>query len=228
MSAEEGAGRRGGTSAGRLASALLRWYRRHGRRLSFRGCSDPYHVLVSEIMLRKTTARQVDRVFAVFVERFPDVHSLASASVSEVESIIRPLGIKSRARALVEIAKIIAERYGGTVPDDYAELRALPSVGDYVAGCVVAFCYGRRVPLVDTNVERVLTRVLGLDGASRTDRVQRVREEYLHLAPRGAERCFHYALLDLAAALCRPRSPRCAECPIIEFCTYGKRYIAQI
>jgi len=208
-----------------LARTLLEWYRENGRKFSFRRYCSPYHVLVSEIMLRKTTAKQVDKVFREFVERFPDLRSLASASASEVEAVIRPLGIRSRAKALVELARRVLEEHSGKIPDSYAELSKLPSVGEYVAGCVMLFCFGKRVPPVDTNVDRVLARVFGLDSLPQTARVSAVKDIYLSIMPDGLEREFHYAILDLSAALCRPKSPKCKDCPIRICCTYGKSYI---
>ena len=208
-----------------LVLALLEWYRKNGRKLSFREFRSPYHVLVAEIMLRKTTAKQVDRVFREFVERFPDVHSLALASASEVDEVIRPLGIRSRAKHLVEIARKIIEEHCGSIPASYAELSKLPGVGSYVAGCVMVFCHGVRLPLVDTNVSRVLTRVFGLDALPPAAKRNALEELYLSISPAGMERDFHYALLDLSAAFCRPKDPKCNVCPIRTYCSYGKDYI---
>ncbi len=204
-----------------MVRQLLEWYGKEGRRLSFRASSDPFHILVAEIMLRKTTARQVDRVFREFIRRFPTPSSLASAPEGEVEAVLRPLGIRSRARALIEIARAIQEHHGGVVPSRRDELVRLPSVGDYVSGCVLSFCFGERVPLVDTNVMRVFTRLFGLWDASRAEREKEVRMRYLRILPDSRHREFHYAILDVSAAYCRPKDPRCDGCPLQRWCSYA-------
>ena len=197
---------------------MIAWYKRHGRRFSFRETKDPYQVLVTEIMLRKTTARQVEGVFASFFERFPTVESLATADPRAVQEVIRPLGIRGRAVDLVRIARKIAMEHSGTVPADFDELTELPGVGEYVSGCVLTFCYGKPYPLIDSNVARVLSRLYGISKTSQRAAKKKLRELYSQLAPQGQEREFHYALLDLAAILCRPRIPFCASCPLNTAC----------
>jgi len=202
---------------------LLEWHRTHSRSFSFRKATDPYGVLVAEIMLRQTTARQVDRVWPMFMKRFPTPKSLAEADISEVERIITPLGIRSRAQHLKRMAQMIVSQWRGNVPADLAELTKLPGVGEYIAGCVLSFCYGMRLPLIDSNVMRVLSRVLGIKPSKHSQRhVQQVlRQAYMELASRAEPRQLHYALLDLAATLCRPNRTLCHECPLHRICAYA-------
>jgi A/G-specific adenine glycosylase len=204
-----------------VAKRLIAWYRKHGRRFSFRQTRDPYRVLVAEMMLRKTTARQVEKVFGPFFERFPTVESLAAANPEAVREVIRPLGIRSRAMNLIQTARKIVEEHSGKIPADFSELTRLPGVGEYVAGCVLTFCYGRPHPLIDSNATRVLSRLCGIADPSQLDARRKLREVYSRLVPRGREREFHYALLDLAAALCRPQAPSCALCPLTAVCHFA-------
>jgi A/G-specific adenine glycosylase len=201
-----------------LTRALLRWHRRYGRSLSFRMSREPYGVLVAEVMLRKTTARQVDRVWPEFMARFPDPASLAEASVEDVERLLAPLGIRRRARDLVEIARAIAAR-PDEVLSEPSRLAQLPGVGRYIAGCVAAFCYGRRLPLIDSNVRRVLVRLLGLHpGGAGPPKEEVLERAYLELCQAEDIREFHHAILDLAALVCRPKKPACERCPVSAYC----------
>jgi len=203
-----------------IASRLLAWYARFGRKFSFRYLRDPYSILIAEILLRKTTARQVDKVFPEFIRRYPSFKALAEASVGDVEKLIRPLGLRGRAIQLLQIAKQVVDRFNGELPKNEEELKKLPGVGGYIAGCVLTFAYHIRKPLVDSNVKRVLSRLAGYSNVPMKSKelLRRLSEIYLLIAPKGAERDFHYALLDLAALICRPKEPRCEECPVAKLC----------
>jgi len=207
-----------------IVRSLLNWHEAHKRDFSFRRATDPYAVLVAEIMLRQTTARQVDKIWPKFMRRFPDPKSLVEADIREVEQLIAPLGIRSRARQLKEIARIIVERWQGRIPADPAGLMELPGVGEYIANCVVSFCYGVRLPLIDSNVRRVLMRVLGptLAGLGRKEVSEALKRAYLELASVTDPRHLHYALLDLAALVCKAEKPLCDNCPI-SLCPQCKR-----
>lgn len=207
---------------GRLAEALLKWFDKHKRNFSFRWITDPYEVLVVEIMLRKTTARQVDKVWPRFRELFPTPWHLAEASLEEVEEVLAPLGLRQRARQLQEIARTIIEKWGGRVPKDPEKLKRLPGVGSYIAGCVASFCYNMKLPLIDSNVERVLSRLLAkkLSGLSKANAFRLLRRAYLDVAPERDLARFHYALLDLASKVCKPKDPRCDDCPLRGWCNY--------
>jgi len=199
-----------------IARILLEWHSRFGRRFSFRETLDPYGVLVAEIMLRKTTARQVEKVWPEFMRRFPTIEALARANVREVEHLIASLGIKKRAHDLVTLAKKVVEQYG-KIPHDPNQLKSLPGVGEYIANCLASFCFGERLPLIDSNVRRILCRMLGItEKGKKADMM--IRKAYENIAPLSDYRSFHYALLDLAAIYCRPKKPRCEKCPVKNVC----------
>jgi len=206
-----------------LSQRLLRWYERNGDKYRFRETRDAYRILVCAVLLRRTTARQVSDVYDVFFSRFPDVKSLASASVREIGETIRPLGIRRRARELSKLAKRVSGEYGGRIPDDLVTLTSLEGVGRYVASCVLAFAYNKKVPMVDANVERVIRRVRGLEASGRGHPDERVWQAYSEIAPAKRLGEFHYALIDLSHKVCRAERPSCATCPIATGYDYATR-----
>jgi len=202
-----------------LSAKLLIWYQKQGRKFSFRKATDPYQILVSEILLRQTTAKQVDKVFPKLIKRYPSVNDMANAKTENLKVILRPLGIISRAEQLIEISRQIVTSYGGSVPRDMRSLLRLKGVGPYIAGCVLSFAYGHFLPLIDSNVSRVLSRVFSLNQRD----IRSLEMAYISIAPKGQARYFHYALLDLAALVCRPEKPNCNNCPIQDECMFFKK-----
>ena len=201
----------------RFRRGLLRWYARHRRDLPWRRTRDPYHVLVSEIMLQQT---QVDRVvpkYREFLTRYPTLEALAAADVAQVRRTWYPLGYNIRPVHLHGIAREAVARYGGRLPEDGPALRSLPGIGRYTAGAVLSFAYGRRAAILDTNVRRVLGRVfLGGDGRrAGTAALWRLAELLL---PRRRVYDFNQALMDFGATWCTARKPLCLPCPMRRFC----------
>jgi A/G-specific adenine glycosylase len=201
----------------RFRRRLLAWYGRHRRDLPWRRTRDPYHVLVSEIMLQQT---QVDRVvpkYHEFLGRYPTLADLAAADVDDVRRTWYPLGYNIRPLHLHGIAREAIARYGGRLPDDERALRGLKGIGRYTAGAVRSFAFGRRAPILDTNVRRVLGRVFhGRDGRRlATAGLWRLSELLL---PRGRVYDFNQALMDFGATWCTPRKPLCLPCPMRGFC----------
>lgn len=203
-----------------IARDLLEWFEKEGISYPFRATSDPYKILVCEMLLRKTTAKQVAKLYDSFFSKFPTVESLSKASVEEIVVVIKPLGILSRAYDLLQAARMIVWRYGGKVPYDGSLLISLKGVGRYIANCVLAFGYGKTVPLVDSNVNRVLSRILDLRTDRRGEPKRELWQAYSELTPNKNRREFHYALIDLAHKVCTARDPSCGRCPIHEHCKY--------
>jgi len=201
-----------------FSSAMIRWFSEHGKHYPFRETSDPYRILVCEILLRKTTSRQVSAIYSFFFERFPSVHELSAASPDEVLEVIRPLGLHGRASDLVQVARDIVEFFDGAVPTSLEDLMEMRGVGGYVAGCVLSFGYGSWMPMVDSNVERVLGRlVMGKDRI----KPSRVVEIYEQLGRPYASRELHSAIIDLSHAHCRPKNPDCRGCPVHCLCVFS-------
>jgi A/G-specific adenine glycosylase len=201
----------------RFRGGLLRWYARHQRDLPWRRTRDPYHVLVSEIMLQQT---QVDRVipkYREFLDRYPTLEALAAADVADVTQAWYPLGYNIRPVHLHGIAREAVASYGGRLPADDKALRAMKGIGRYTAGAVRSFAYGARAPILDTNVRRVLGRVFhGQDGRRvSTAALWALAERIL---PRARVYDFNQALMDFGATWCTARKPLCLPCPMRRFC----------
>jgi A/G-specific adenine glycosylase len=188
--------------------ALLAWYERVRRPLPWRSTRDPYALLVSEVMLQQTQAARVIPYYEAFLERFPDPAALAAAEPREVLAVWSGLGYNRRALALQAAARVVVARGW---PD---ELTDLPGVGEYTAAAVAAFAWDRQAAAVDTNVRRVVER---FDGTKRRRRA--LAERVTGLVPAGAAAAFNQAMMELGATVCRPRGPRCGECPIGAGCT---------
>jgi len=205
-----------------VVSELLDWSRTNQESYPFRHTKSAYEILVCEILLRKTTAKQVSNIYEKFFVRFPTIGSLASASAKEVLEVIRPLGIWRRAYDLNRLAREIVTKHGGRVPHELTALTSMKGVGRYVANCVLAFAYGRNVPMVDSNVERVISRLLGVEPCGKGTPKEAIWEAYSELAPVDRLRQFHYALIDLSHKVCRNKDPQCAACPLVEHCRHGR------
>jgi A/G-specific adenine glycosylase len=198
---------------------LLAWYRRHGRDLPWRQTRDPYHILVSEVMLQQT---QVDRVLPKYEEwlgKYPSLHALAEAPEEDVIQTWYPLGYNIRPRRLQAIAREAVASYGGALPEDEETLLGFKGLGTYTVGAVRSFAFGQRAAILDTNVARVLFRVFQGRGNPRAHAMRR------HLW--AVSRCvlpmrhvfdFNQALMDLGATVCVARKPRCLVCPMTKLC----------
>jgi A/G-specific adenine glycosylase len=198
---------------------LLTWYRNHGRDLPWRRTSDPYHILVSEMMLQQT---QVDRVlpkYREWLEKYPSLAALASAPEQEVADSWRPLGYNIRPRRLHAIARESVTRYGGQLPSDEETLLSFKGIGAYTAGAIRSFAFGERAAILDTNVARVLFRVFVARGEAKALATRRhlwaISEV---LVPRKHVFDFNQALMDFGATVCVARKPRCVVCPMTKMC----------
>lgn len=203
-----------------VAADLLAWYRGHARALPWRAPpgaprADPYRVWLSEVMLQQTTVAAVQPYFARFVERWPDVASLAAADEAEIMAAWAGLGYYSRARNLIACAREVA-RAGG-FPDSEAGLRALPGLGAYTAAAIAAIAFGRRAVVIDANVERVVARLCAIATPLPQARGA-IRAAADTLTPTRDAGDFAQAMMDLGATICIARNPRCLLCPIRAAC----------
>ena len=209
---------------------LRAWFRRHGRDLPWRRTRNAYHVLVSELMLQQTQVSRVLDFYSRFIARFPDLASLASARPAHVLAEWQGLGYYARARNLHRLARHVvrehAAQYGGALPREPHELRALPGVGAYTAGAVASFAHERRTALVDTNVARVLQRYfapsLHPKRARDLTRLWAIAEAVL---PRTGKTAWTHnqAVMELGALVCTARVMRCGECPVARGCRTGMK-----
>jgi len=203
-----------------FASQLLSWYDDHGRRtLPWQHPRSPYRVWLSEIMLQQTQVRTVVPYFERFVTRYPDVRSLAAASVDDVLHLWSGLGYYSRARNLLKAAQRLVTDFDAEFPDDPVLLQALPGVGRSTAAAIAAMGFERRASILDGNVKRVLCRfhdVAGYPGEARVERGLWALAEEHTPARRVAD--YTQAIMDLGALLCTRRRPQCQHCPLRQAC----------
>ena len=171
-------------------------------------------MLVSEVMLQQTRVETVQRFYGPWLERFPDVASLAAAGEDEVLKAWEGLGYYRRARSLHAAAKMVRERPDRAIPSAYAELRELPGVGEYTAGAVASIAFGEVRPAVDGNVRRVLSRLFDEPDPS----AGWLRETALALVDRDRPGDWNQALMELGATICTPRRPECGDCPVGGWC----------
>jgi A/G-specific adenine glycosylase len=197
-----------------LRRALLDHYDRTRRDLPWRGETDPYRIWVSEVMLQQTRAETVTEYYRRWLERFPDLETLAAAELDDVLLSWQGLGYYRRARNLHAGALVVRERHAGTVPGTYEALRELPGVGAYTAGAVASIAFGEAVPAVDGNARRVLARLR--DRAAPAPKWLRETAAALVDPARPGE--WNQALMELGATVCTPRSPRCDVCPVSAWC----------
>jgi A/G-specific adenine glycosylase len=203
----------------RFRRQLLTWYRKNGRDLPWRKSDDPYHILVSEIMLQQT---QVDRVlpkYREWLEKYPSLAALAAAPADDVNKTWYPLGYNIRPQRLQSIARETVERFGGELPSDEETLRSFSGIGRYTAGAIRSFAFGERAAILDTNVARVLLRVFLGGGDARLHATRRRLWEMSEtLVPRRHVFDFNQALMDLGAMVCVARKPICPACPVRAMC----------
>ena len=210
-----------------FGTRLRAWYRRNARDLPWRRTRDPYHVLVSELMLQQTQVARVVDFYATFLARFPTLESIARAREAHVVAEWAGLGYYARARNLHKLARQVTRDGSATwgsesvLPTEPDALRALPGIGAYTAGAVASFAFERRAPLVDTNVARVLTRVFAPRLHPKRGRDQKkIWAIAKALLPRTGKSTWTHnqALMELGALVCTARVKRCGKCPVRAGC----------
>ena len=205
-----------------LADAVSDWYSRAARDLPWRRPGvDPWAVLVSEVMLQQTQVARVLPAYAAWLERWPTPQALAADPPGEAVRMWGRLGYPRRALRLHACAVAVAERFGGRLPDTVPELLTLPGVGDYTARAVVAFAHRRRVPVVDTNVRRVVARAVQGRADAPVTRADLALVEGLLPQDDEAAATASVAFMELGALVCTARAPRCPSCPVLGACAWA-------
>lgn len=209
---------------GEFQTLLLEWYGKNRRILPWREEPSPYRTWISEIMLQQTRVEAVRTYYLRFIERFPDIASLAEAGEEELNKLWEGLGYYSRARNLKKAAEILVRDYGATLPSSYEELLKLPGIGAYTAGAIASIAFGQSVPAVDGNVLRVMSRITGSGADIAEQRTRREMEQLVSsLIPDGKAGSFNQALMELGATVCVPNGmPKCAQCPVGTLCRANK------
>lgn len=207
----------------RFRRRLLHWFDRHHRRLPWRLNRDPYRIWVSEVMLQQTTVAAVVPAFERFLAAFPTLAALAAADEQQVLRLWEGLGYYRRARHLHAAARRLVVDHAGELPNDPAVWASLPGVGRYILGAVLSQAFDRRLPIVEANSQRVLTRLFGYPGDPRTGAgkawVWQTAETVL---PRKRVGDFNQALMELGALVCTPTAPACDRCPVARQCVANR------
>ncbi|MCX8085625.1 MAG: A/G-specific adenine glycosylase [Rhodocyclaceae bacterium] len=203
-----------------FAQRLIAWQRRHGRHdLPWQGTREPYRVWLAEIMLQQTQVATVLRYYERFLERFPTLEALAAAPLEEVMAAWSGLGYYARARHLHQCAQLLISERGGAFPSEPAAIARLPGIGRSTANAIAACCFGRRVPILDGNVKRVLCRHLGIPGWPGEPAIEaRLWHEAEALLPEQEVPAYLQAQMDLGALVCTRLKPRCGACPVRDDC----------
>jgi A/G-specific adenine glycosylase len=210
----------GQLDAQQFAERVIHWQQLNGRHdLPWQREANPYHVLVSELMLQQTQVSTVIPYFERWLQRFPTVEHLAQAHIDEVMAMWQGLGYYSRARNLHRAAQQICSDYAGTIPQGADELREIAGIGAYTAGAIQAFAYDRDGVIVDGNVKRLFSRFFAIDGDLTSSAKQRLLWQLAeHFTPSSNNRRYAQGLLDLGATICTPRQPQCHNCPLSSDC----------
>ena len=203
----------------KFRSRLLKWYDKNKRDLPWRNTQNPYHILVSEMMLQQTRVSQAEDYYRRFIAVFPDIETLAQNSVSRVLKMWEGLGYYARARNLHQTAKLITNHRHGQFPQTYEELITLPGIGPYTAAAVTSIAFNRPCPVIDGNVTRVLCRVFGI---AKDPQREKTRHDLLYITSRLLSRSrtgiFNQALMEIGSTVCLPKTPRCSECCLRSLC----------
>lgn len=199
--------------------SLINWYEKAQRRLPWREDKNPYKVWLSEIILQQTRVAQGLPYYEKFVKNFPTVFDLAGASTQEVLSLWEGLGYYSRARNLHTCAKQVVEEFNGEFPTNFKDLQKLKGIGSYTAAAIASICFNEKVPVVDGNVFRVISRLFGIDTDIHKSSTKRQFFDLLQPEmPNHHSSEFNQAMMEIGALVCKPRNPECGFCPVREYC----------
>ncbi len=202
-----------------FAQKLRQWYDTHKRELPWRNTSDPYKIWLSEVILQQTRVAQGWKYYETFIDRYPTVFDLATASEDDILKIWQGLGYYSRARNLHQAARTIVSEYNGEFPDHYKALLPLKGVGEYTAAAIASIAFGEPVAVVDGNVQRVLARVFGIDRPiDATEGKKRFREKAEEVLDQKDPGTHNQAVMEFGAIHCTPKAPDCQSCIFSEEC----------
>ena len=200
-------------------NSIIKWYKNNSRSLPWRDTKSPYFIWLSEIILQQTKVDQGLPYYQRFTERFPNIESLASASEQEVLRLWQGLGYYSRARNLHKCAHLIVSKYESRFPNTYEELLKLPGVGKYTAAAIASFAFQQRVPTIDGNAYRVLSRVYGIEQDIAASKAHALFFDFAkELMSENNASAFNQALMEYGALQCKPKSPNCQDCSLSSSC----------
>jgi len=201
---------------------ILNWWNTNKRNLPWRNTSDPYKIIISEILLRKTTATHAKMAYDNFFDKYPTVFELAEADINELKEIIKPLGlVNQRSGQIIALSKKVVEDYGGEIPRETKLLLELPGVGKYTCAGVMCIAYQKDEPMVDTNFVRVIGRYFDFKSEKKYAYTDIKLWDFVReMIPKGKCKEFNLGLIDFSSAICIPKFPRCPKCTLKGNCSY--------
>lgn len=202
----------------KFRQTLMRWFNENERKYPWRATNNPFMILIAEMMLQRTKADQVEPVYRKFVKNFRSAYDVAQADISNLQSLLYPLGLRWRIELFKQVSEVVIKDFGGEIPDKRDEILKLPGVGDYVAGIVLSTAFNKKEWIVESNVVRVYKRYFGIATSKegrRDKHVINISKIYVDCRyPRNA----NLALLDFAALICTPKKPRHDKCVLSATC----------
>lgn len=202
-----------------MAPAIVDWFYENGRLLPWRDTVNPYHILVSEVMLQQTQVATVIPYYFRFIKALPTLEHLAAATDDELHSLWEGLGYYSRVMRLRQFALEVVNKYSGVIPNTKEQLLVLPGIGPYTCGALLSFAFHMKAAAVDGNVKRVLSRQLSdFSDVSKKKTIDRFEAELMKIIPDDAYG-FNQGMIELGAVICKPKNPDCKACPIQRWCS---------
>jgi A/G-specific adenine glycosylase len=202
-----------------MFGSLIKWYNIAARNLPWRETSDPYKIWLSEVVLQQTRVEQGMAYYYKFIEHYPTVFKLASAPIDDVLLLWQGLGYYSRARNLHKAARYLVGQFQGKFPEDFAELKKIPGVGNYTAAAIASLAFKLPVAVVDGNVYRVLSRVFEIAEPIDSTKGKNIFEKLANeVLDKNKPDIHNQAMMELGALICKPRAPLCDECPVSHQC----------
>ncbi|MHA1150938.1 MAG: DNA glycosylase [Promethearchaeota archaeon] len=206
-----------------ISRKIIKWGENGNLRdYPWRNSVNHYEILISEILLHRTKADQVFSVYSDFIKKYPNFNSISRTSYDELLKSMKSLGLTWRVKKLHCLSKEIVELYNGVIPLEQEELIKLPGIGEYISGAFLICALNKKIPLLDTNIVRIISRVYSLPVTDSSRRNRKYRELIDQLIDEANPRLFLYSIIDLASLVCKPSDPRCTECPILDLCNYAK------
>ena len=205
----------------KFSKSILTWSKKNLRKYPWREDEQSYNILIAEFLLRRTTSSAVKRIYPSFLIKYPSLYAISGAESKEIETDLINIGYyKVRAKMLKKTALYIINKYNGVIPCEKKELLSIPNIGPYTAGAILSLGCGKRAPMVDSNVERLIKRVFKKSLNKKT-----TKNQFFNIAarliPDGNYGVFNLALIDIASLYCTYRKTYCAQCPILNLCDTG-------
>ncbi|MCK5238826.1 MAG: hypothetical protein KAR33_04710 [Candidatus Thorarchaeota archaeon] len=204
-----------------IRNKIIKWYKSDGRRFPWRETSNPYEIVIAEMMLRRTTAAAVTRVYPKFIKKYPDIESLSFADEHEIKQTVQSLGLQNqRSKHLQRMSRYLLKEFNGDIAAAKSNLRSLPGVGRYVASAIRNFALGESTHMVDGNIVHLLQRILGLSFSGPNDEL--VWSIMKDIGGIKQDKHLYWGIIDIVAQLCLRKNPRCSMCPLEEECTFNQ------